>query len=107
MMETAASHQRAIKMLWLHYWAAVMSIFIQSLRFAPTHIFDTLIDFLPLGGSTTIVFTHRAVADVFLISGSDCSLYIGGMQETVRQHYVEGEETAPGVKTQRQGESNC
>lgn len=30
-----------------------------------------------------------------MISGSDCSLYIDVMQETVRQHYVEGEQTAP------------
>ena len=59
MMETAASHQRAIKMLWLHYWAAVMSIFIYSLRFAPTQILYTLIDFFcHLGAAQQAVNTE-------------------------------------------------
>ena len=42
------------------------------------------------------VITHRAVTDVFKISGSDCSLYIGIMQETVGQHYMKGELATPG-----------
>lgn len=37
----------------------------------------------------------RAVTDVFKISGSDCSLYIGIMQETVGQHYMKGEPATP------------
>lgn len=45
-----------------------------------------------------MVITHSAVTDVFKISGSDCSLYVDFVQETVRQHYVEGEQTTPGEK---------
>lgn len=42
------------------------------------------------------VITHRAVADVFIMGGSDGSLYVGVMQEAVWQHDMKGEETTPG-----------
>lgn len=51
------------------------------------------------------VITHRAIADVSMICGSDCSLYIGVMQETVRQHYMVGEQTTPGEKGEREREN--
>lgn len=39
-----------------------------------------------------------------MISGSDCSLYVGVMQEAVRQHYMEGEQTTPAEERERQME---
>ena len=39
--------------------------------------------------------THRAVADATVISSSNSSFYIRVLQETVRQHDMEGEETTP------------
>jgi len=43
-----------------------------------------------------VVITHIAIADVPQISGSDCGLDVDVVQETVRQHDVEGEKTTPG-----------
>lgn len=47
------------------------------------------------------VITHRAIADIFLISSSDCSLYIGILQKTVWQHDMESEETTPRHKRKK------
>lgn len=41
------------------------------------------------------VITHRTIADIFQIGGSNCSLYIGVMQEAKRQHNMEGKQATP------------
>lgn len=48
--------------------------------------------------------THRAVADVFIIGGSDGSLDIREVQEAVWKHYMECEETTPGQDRKRQND---